>query len=280
MGLEEELRRLNEEIEREQRLREALDKGRRAMEEKKFREAETYFKKALEIDSQSADARAGLIGTLYRAGQDAESRGRRREAIDYYRALLAFDPSNIDARVRLNAVQFQLRLRWAIGAIAASIVLLLVFLQVKGYIAWPESVCNAPQVGLALCGPSPTPTPTHTPTPTPTPTFTPTPTPTYTPTPTSTPTPTPTPTPVPLLGRVRYSFVKVYANPTGDEEITRAVQGSVWHLCAQYGDRYLVASDYCHTTAPLGWITITNIEPLFIGQFPPYLITPTPSPGG
>jgi hypothetical protein len=80
-----------------------------------------------------------------------------------------------------------------------------------------------------------------------------------------------------LLGRVRYSYVGVFLAPSGEQEISRAVGGSVWYICALAGSRYLVAQDYCHSTTPLGWINVSFIEPLFVGQFPAALVTPFPT---
>ncbi len=275
-------------LQREAEYYEGVAKGRYALENDNFVSAQTFFKKSLEIDDTGADARTGYIESLYKAGQQAESDDRLDEARDYYRALLEFDKTNSDARVRLNAVdrlierrEKAMRLKKKIyrilGSVAGIIFLAFILAQVNQFIAWPLGVCNAPGVGGVLCTPSPTPTATSTPTPTPTFTPTPTSTPTCTPTPTNTPTATPTATPTPLLGRVLYEYVTVFTTATGNEEVSRAARDSVWHLCAKYDHRYLVAQDYCFKAKPLGWIKEIHIEPLFVGQFPPELITPTPS---
>ena len=260
---------------------ENVAKGYYSLGEDNFAAAKTFFERAQKINEQGAEGRAGLIETLSQAGQRAEERKRRGEARDYYRELLAFDPQNSEAKVRLGAVTRQIQVRWIIGGGIGMVILLLVLAQVNQFIAWPVAACNAPGIGGVLCTPSatptltPTPTATPTATPTHTPTNTPTSTPTSTPTPTNTPTNTPTPTPTPLLGRIRYSHVIVYDSPTGNQEIFRPTGGTEWHLCAKTGTRYLIASSYCHSAAPLGWIEESRLELLFPGQFPSDLITPT-----
>ena len=296
--LEREIKEERQRKEREQKLQETVDKGHQALDAGNFTAARSFFESALAIDEDSPHAQAGLKDTLYKAGQAAEERGHRREAQEYYQALLDFDPHNSDALVRLNAMTRQIRQRWAIGigGPVGVIILLFILAQVNRFIAWPVGACNAPGVGRLLCSPTPTPTLTATPTATPIPTATPTPiptstptptstntstpTPTYTPTPTFTPTftPTPTPTPRPLLGRMRYEWVSVYADWEGTDEVTRATVDSVWHLCTRKCNRYLVAQDHCHLTAPLGWVNITSIEPIFEGEFPAKLVTPCPIP--
>ena len=302
--------------EREQKLQEAITKGHQALDAGNFTRARSFFESAQAIDKESSHAQAGIKDTLYKAGQAAEERGHRREAQQYYQALLDSDPDNSDALVRLNAMTRQIRIRWAIGigGPVGVIILLFILAQVKHFILWPVGACNAPGVGRLLCSPTPTPTltatptltpiptatptpiPTSTPTLTPIPTATPTPIPTSTPTPTSTNTPTstptytltptftptftptPTPTPRPLRGRMRYEWVSVYADWKDTDEVTRAAVDSVWHLCARKCNRYLVAQDHCHLTAPLGWVNITSIEPIFEGEFPAKLVTPCPIP--
>jgi hypothetical protein len=85
----------------------------------------------------------------------------------------------------------------------------------------------------------------------------------------------PTPTPTPIFGVMKYDAA-IYAGPTGDEEIGRATQYSVWHLCAKAGERYLLAQNHCHQARPSGWIQEADVTLLFIDRFPPDLITPLP----
>jgi len=308
--LEHEIKEERQRKEREQNLQEAISKGHQALKAGNYTAARSFFESALSIDQENPDAQAGLKDTLYTAGQAAEKTGQRREAREYYQALLDFDPDNSNALVRLNAMTRQIRIRWAIGigGPVGVIILLFILAQVRHFILWPAGACNMPGVGGLLCSPTPTltltatptltpiPTATPTPIPTSTPTRTPTPIPTSTPTPTSTNTPTstptytltptftptftptPTPTPGPLLGRMRYEWVSVYADWEGTDEVTRAAVDSVWYLCARECNRYLIAQDHCHLTAPLGWVNITSIEPIFEGEFPSKLVTPCPIP--
>ena len=309
--LEERLRRQEAVESREKRLANALSKGKEALEAGDYASASSFFESALEIDETNADARVGVRQALHQAGLSAEKARKWTVARDYYRELLQVDPDNREARVRLRALTTRIRLlRTIIGGIGI-IIAALILAQVNRRIIWPEPVCDAPVVG-GLCTPSPTVTltPTNTPTGTATPTDTPTATPTHTATPTatatatatSTPTATPTSTPTstatpthtatatpthtatltatptPLKGRIRHENTAVYESATSDEIVLLATPGSVWHLCALFGSvkdgRYLVAPGHCHEAVPLGWVTATNVTPLFEGQFPPALVTP------
>jgi tetratricopeptide (TPR) repeat protein len=276
---------LKQELERaegEERLKQKITDGREALERGEFSAARSHFESALAEDTTNT-AWQGLRDTLFQAGRTAETRGRRGEARAYYKELMKFNPDDTEGRVRLNAMTLQLGLLGAGGFSLGVILIALLFAQINNFIAWPLGVCNTAGVGRVLCSPTPTPTATATATATAThtatATFTPTHTPTATVTPTHTPTwtPSPTPTPTPLLGRVRYTWIVVYRDWEGTDEVTRAPKDSVWYLCAMAGSRYLIAQDHCHLTRPLGWVSIAYIEPEFEGQFPKELVTPFPT---
>lgn len=270
-------------IEKLRQIMEGLEKGREALSSERFQEAISHFEKVLGLDHDNPEAIAGLKEAYYKAGEEAERARHFGKAQEYYRALLDRFPDDPEAKARLRALDRKLKLYRIAGGVVLGFIIIVILAQLNKLINWPPKVCRVPQVGKVLCTPTPTPTATPTATPTSTPTFTPTPTstPTFTPTPTptSTPTPTPTatPTPTPYLARIKYEYVSVYTKPTGSEEVTRVMKGTVWHLCAKAGERYLVAQDYCHKTTPLGWVNARNMELLFIGEFPPALTTPMPS---
>jgi len=176
MTLEEELKRRQLQLE----VTRALEQGQKALDENDFSQAETYFKAALELKQDDVSARAGLIQASYRAGVNAEERGRLRDALEHYQGVLQLDPAHHEAQVRQTAIRRKLRVRGIAFGIIGAVLLLLVLAQVNNFIAWPVPVCDAS--GALLCTPSPT--ATNTATATATATLTPTPTPTNTPTPT------------------------------------------------------------------------------------------------
>lgn len=77
------------------------------------------------------------------------------------------------------------------------------------------------------------------------------------------------------MARVRYDSY-IYEEPTGEARSKAVYAGTEVHVCARNGDRYVVAFDHCHLAKPIGWIWVRNVNPLFEGQFPDSLVTPTP----
>ena len=137
------------------------------------------------------------------------------------------------------------------------------------YIATPTPIIN--------------PVPTSTPNPTPTilvQTITPTPVPTEVPVPTPTfiPSPTLTPTPQQYLGQILLStMVSVYDSPTGENHasVSTLKSGTKVFVCAQAGDRYLVALQPCYASEPVGWVKMRNVSPP-TPPIPDSLVTPLP----
>ena len=84
------------------------------------------------------------------------------------------------------------------------------------------------------------------------------------------------------VGKLPMQFLQTMLGRYGGEDERMVVGPRVGEdaVVLDMGDRYLVASDHCHLTTPLGWITESNIEPLFVGQFPPALTTTTPESEG
>lgn len=282
----------------------ALERAREALEQEDFSAAETNFKAALdmaeEIGESNAEAEAGLLDTLYKAGLKAEGQKHLRDARDHYRGVLERDPDHGQARARLSAINRRLTTRGIVIGIVTIIVLAVVLAQLNNFIAWPANVCN--MTSDVLCTPTPTftltptNTPTMTPTPTSTPTATPTNTPTMTPTPTNTPTMTPTPTPTPIIG------IGVVPNPNVFSEPNRLnppegylKSGQEVYVCAKAGSYYLVALARCHLIdKPYGWVPVSHLSLVGVPEndFPAELTTPlptevpaprntaTPTPGG
>lgn len=287
-----------EEINRLKDIANAVNQGQVNLEKGDYLRAQSFFQSALDLDPGKADARAGMISTLYNLGQKSDKSLNPlhwHEARGHYRDLLNFDAGNSNAKASLRSVTFKLIAFWLFIVLLIGLILTLAWSQLSGFIAWPVSTCNNETVGEMLCTPSPT--ATHTPTATVTPTLTPSATPTHTPTPTATPTLTPTPThtatptltpsatatPLPYIAKVYgVGSAYVYSDPIGDARnpnISSSPQGATWYLCAKAGTRYQVAATYCHLAVPDGWIEESALTFLFLGPFPTEWTTPmAPAP--
>jgi tetratricopeptide (TPR) repeat protein len=266
----------------------AVERAREALEQEDFSAAETNFKAALDIaeemEESSAEAEAGLLDTLYKAGLKAEGQKRLRDARDHYRGVLKRDRDHGQARARLSAINRRLTVRWITVSVVVIVLLAIVLAQLNNFIAWPVNVCD--MTSDVLCTPTPTftltptNTPTMTPTPTHTPTATPTNTPTMTPTPTNTPTMTPTPTPTPIIGIGVVPNPNVFSEPNRNTLEGYLKSGQEVYVCAKAGNYYLIALARCHLVEkPYGWVPVSHLSLVGVSEdnFPTELTTPLPT---
>ena len=266
----------------------ALERAKEALEQEDFSAAETNFKAALgmvaEIGGSNAEAKAGLLDTLYKAGLKAEGQKHLRDARDHYRGVLDYDPDHGQARARLSAINRRLTTRGIVIGIVTIIVLAVVLAQLNNFIAWPVNVCN--MTSNVLCTPTPTftltptNTPTMTSTPTNTPTATPTNTPTMTPTPTNTPTMTPTPTPTPIIGVGVVPNPNVFSEPNRNTLEGYLKRGQEVYVCAKTGSYYQIALARCHLIdKPYGYVPVSHLSLVGVHEnsFPAELTTPLPT---
>ncbi len=263
-----------------------LARGEQSLEADDYVSAMEFFRKARDLDDERPEARAGLVATFLRRGDQAEQRRQLGNAAAIYEELLRFDPGNNEGKARLRSVQFRIWRTRALIAAGLAVILLVAMAQANRMISWPVGACDVSTIGEVLCTPTATPTATFTPTSTYTPTATPTNTPTATATATATttatatdtPTATPTYTPTPMVAQPRFNQTGVYPEPYSTRLVAVLWQDDVIYLCAKAANRYLVAKNYCHLTDPLGWVNIDNIAPSFATSFPESLTTPLPPP--
>lgn len=222
------------------------------------------------------------VALLLALGMQAGGGGQRQLARRYLLQARELAPAGspyalqVDEQLRTWAGR---RVRSWVFAIVAVLGLSIVGLLTLHSIA-PSAICSGGRLGGALCPPTPTTPPMTTGLPiviAATSTMIAERTPTPQATPTASPSPPLTPTREPLLGVLRNDQVAVYDDPVRSDTIIAELRfGTSWHLCARAGRRYLIASDDCARTTPLGWVTETNFDPQFEGRFPQVLITPLP----
>lgn len=294
-SLEEEMRRLNEQIAAEQQAKQRqteierlLAKGKQALDAQDFGAAEIQYRRVLdEFDDKNVAAFGGLAEVCRMGGEKALNEGKLFTARDYYQQWIALDARSSEPKVRLAEVDRRiagarrkrtLQKAALVGALLLALGLL--WTVSKSYVALPQPVCNLADF---FCTPTPTPTFTNTATATPTftPTNTPTATATWTPTNTATATatltPTATATPQQYQGDLLYNQVGVYAEPRGEKFATVSTlsAGIRVFVCARADKRYLIALTPCHESAPLGWVAVSNVSPV-IPSLPETMVTVLP----